>query len=77
MKLTLVDFKIEFGLSDGKIYLGDEFIPDGCRVWDKETKKLDKDRFRLALAMVEFISNYHGESANFYIINLSFRTKFL
>ena len=51
--LILVDFKIEFGLSDGKIYLGDEFTPDGCRVWDKETKKkLDKDRFRLGLGDV-------------------------
>ena len=27
--------------------------PDGCRVWDKETKKkLDKDRFRLGLGDV-------------------------
>ncbi|MCW5589936.1 MAG: hypothetical protein KIT27_09805 [Legionellales bacterium] len=27
--------------------LGDEFTPDGCRVWDKSThQKLDKDRFR-------------------------------
>ena len=51
--LILVDFKIEFGLSDGKIFLGDEFTPDGCRVWDKETKKkLDKDRFRLGLGDV-------------------------
>ena len=37
----------------GKIYLGDEFTPDGCRVWDRETKKkLDKDRFRLGLGDV-------------------------
>ena len=51
--LILVDFKIEFGTSDGKILLGDEFTPDGCRVWDKETKKkLDKDRFRLGLGDV-------------------------
>ena len=51
--LILVDFKIEFGLADGKILLGDEFTPDGCRVWDKETKKkLDKDRFRLGLGDV-------------------------
>ena len=51
--LILVDFKIEFGLVDGKILLGDEFTPDGCRVWDKETKKkLDKDRFRLGLGDV-------------------------
>ena len=51
--MILVDFKLEFGLSNGKILLGDEFTPDGCRVWDKETKKkLDKDRFRLGLGDV-------------------------
>lgn len=27
--------------------LGDEFSPDGCRLWDKNTlNKMDKDRFR-------------------------------
>ena len=51
--LILVDFKLEFGKFENKIYLGDEFTPDGCRVWDKETKKkLDKDRFRLGLGDV-------------------------
>ena len=51
--LILVDFKLEFGKNSGKIYLGDEVTPDGCRVWDKETKKkLDKDRFRLGLGDV-------------------------
>ena len=51
--LILVDFKLEFGKNSEKIYLGDEFTPDGCRVWDKETKKkLDKDRFRLGLGDV-------------------------
>ena len=51
--LILVDFKLEFGKNAGKIYLGDDFTPDGCRVWDKETKKkLDKDRFRLGLGDV-------------------------
>lgn len=51
--LILVDFKLEFGKNNNKIYLGDEFTPDGCRVWDKETKeKLDKDRFRLGLGDV-------------------------
>ena len=35
------------------IVLGDEFSPDGCRLWDKETrKKLDKDRFRQGLGDV-------------------------
>ncbi|MAQ02439.1 MAG: phosphoribosylaminoimidazolesuccinocarboxamide synthase, partial [Alteromonadaceae bacterium] len=31
----------------------DEFTPDGCRLWDKETrKKMDKDRFRQGLGSV-------------------------
>ena len=52
--LALVDFKLEFGVfSDGSIVLGDEFSPDGCRLWDKETrKKMDKDRFRQGLGDV-------------------------
>ncbi|WP_152221602.1 phosphoribosylaminoimidazolesuccinocarboxamide synthase [Pseudomonas sp. SCB32] len=51
--LLLVDFKLEFGVFHGKIVLGDEFSPDGCRLWDKETrKKMDKDRFRQGLGDV-------------------------
>ncbi|HAR79588.1 MAG TPA: phosphoribosylaminoimidazolesuccinocarboxamide synthase [Succinivibrionaceae bacterium] len=51
--LILVDYKLEFGLYHGKMMLGDEFSPDGCRLWDKETrKKLDKDRFRQGLGDV-------------------------
>ena len=51
--MILVDFKIEFGMQDGKLYLGDEFSPDGCRIWDAETReKLDKDRFRKGLGGV-------------------------
>lgn len=51
--LMLVDFKLEFGIFQGRIVLGDEFSPDGCRLWDKETKKkLDKDRFRQGLGDV-------------------------
>lgn len=51
--MLLVDYKLEFGLYDGKIILGDEFTPDGCRIWDKETReKLDKDRFRKNLGNV-------------------------
>lgn len=51
--LLLVDFKLEFGVFDGDIVLGDEFSPDGCRLWDKETgKKMDKDRFRQGLGGV-------------------------
>ena len=56
--MILVDFKLEFGISNGKILLGDEFTPDGCRLWDDETlEKLDKDRFRQDLGDV--IESYH------------------
>jgi len=56
--MILVDFKLEFGVSNGKILLGDEFTPDGCRLWDDETlEKLDKDRFRQDLGDV--IESYH------------------
>ena len=52
--ITLVDFKLEFGLAGGLIHLGDEISPDTCRLWDRETgKKLDKDRFRFDLGDVE------------------------
>ena len=48
-----MDFKVEFGLSGEKILLADEFTPDGCRIWDQDTrKKLDKDRFRQGLGSV-------------------------
>lgn len=51
--MLLVDFKIEFGLFKGDVILGDEFSPDGCRLWDKDTReKLDKDRFRQNLGNV-------------------------
>ncbi|KFZ32024.1 phosphoribosylaminoimidazole-succinocarboxamide synthase [Pseudidiomarina salinarum] len=52
--MMLVDFKLEFGTdAEGNLVLGDEFSPDGCRLWDKETgKKLDKDRFRQGLGGV-------------------------
>ncbi|GAB3371273.1 phosphoribosylaminoimidazolesuccinocarboxamide synthase [Spongiibacter taiwanensis] len=52
--ILLVDYKLEFGVfSDGQVYLGDEFSPDGCRLWDKDTReKLDKDRFRKGLGNV-------------------------
>jgi len=51
--MILVDFKLEFGRQDGELYLGDEFSPDGCRIWDADThKKLDKDRFRKGLGGV-------------------------
>ncbi len=51
--ILLVDYKLEFGMSGGELMLGDEFTPDGCRLWDAETrKKLDKDRFRRDLGDV-------------------------
>lgn len=51
--MLLVDCKLEFGLYHGEIILGDEFSPDGCRLWDKDTReKLDKDRFRQGLGDV-------------------------
>lgn len=51
--MILVDYKLEFGVFNGDVYLGDEFSPDGCRLWDAETrKKLDKDRFRQGLGDV-------------------------
>ncbi|ATJ81656.1 phosphoribosylaminoimidazolesuccinocarboxamide synthase [Halomonas beimenensis] len=51
--LLLVDYKLEFGVFQGQIVLGDEFSPDGCRLWDAETReKLDKDRFRQGLGGV-------------------------
>ena len=53
-KLTLVDFKLEFGRHNGAILLGDEISPDTCRFWDSETgEKMDKDRFRFDLGDVE------------------------
>jgi len=51
--MILVDYKLEFGNFNGKLYLGDEFSPDGCRLWDADTReKLDKDRFRQGLGGV-------------------------
>ena len=59
--IDLVDYKLEFGhpLDDpeGPLVLGDEFTPDGCRLWDAKTgEKLDKDRFRRDLG--EVIEHY-------------------
>jgi len=51
--LLLVDYKLEFGRYHGQVVLGDEFSPDGCRLWDAKTReKLDKDRFRQGLGGV-------------------------
>lgn len=57
--ITLVDFKLEFGIdSQQNLLLADEISPDTCRLWDnKQTdskaKIMDKDRFRQDLGQVE------------------------
>lgn len=53
-KMILVDFKLEFGLHNGKLILADEISPDTCRYWDQTTKEsMDKDRFRKDLGKIE------------------------
>jgi phosphoribosylaminoimidazole-succinocarboxamide synthase len=52
--MILVDFKLEFGVYENEIMLGDEITGDTCRIWDKKSgKKLDKDRFRHDLGEVD------------------------
>jgi len=57
--ITLVDFKLEFGLdSQQNIVLADEISPDTCRLWnqlesDPQQRVLDKDRFRQDLGQVQ------------------------
>lgn len=57
--ITLVDFKLEFGVDDRQqLLLADEISPDTCRLWDAaETdpnlRVMDKDRFRRDLGNVE------------------------
>lgn len=57
--ITLVDFKLEFGVdSQGRMLLADEISPDTCRLWDQNTQDaaqrvLDKDRFRQDLGQIE------------------------
>ncbi|MGI9548819.1 MAG: phosphoribosylaminoimidazolesuccinocarboxamide synthase [Bdellovibrionales bacterium] len=52
--LELVDFKMEFGEAEDKIFLSDEISPDSCRLWDQKTEyRLDKDRFRRGWGGVE------------------------
>jgi phosphoribosylaminoimidazole-succinocarboxamide synthase len=57
--ITLVDFKLEFGLDrQQRLLLADEISPDTCRLWDQaETdparRVMDKDRFRQDLGNVE------------------------
>jgi phosphoribosylaminoimidazole-succinocarboxamide synthase len=58
-EITLVDFKLEFGLdSQGVLRLADEISPDTCRLWDQResdvtARVLDKDRFRRDLGNIE------------------------
>ena len=57
--ITLVDFKLEFGIdSQQQVLLADEISPDTCRLWDASQtdpnlRVLDKDRFRRDLGNVE------------------------
>ncbi|MEM8831386.1 MAG: phosphoribosylaminoimidazolesuccinocarboxamide synthase [Cyanobacteria bacterium P01_G01_bin.19] len=57
--ITLVDFKLEFGIDDeDNLLLADEISPDTCRLWDKnetdtKARVMDKDRFRKDLGQVE------------------------
>lgn len=58
-QITLVDFKLEFGLDNQQqILLADEISPDTCRLWDNtqsdpQGRVMDKDRFRQDLGNVE------------------------
>ena len=53
-RMILVDFKLEFGLHNGRLILADEISPDTCRFWDEGTKEsMDKDRFRKDLGKIE------------------------
>lgn len=57
--ITLVDFKLEFGVtSTQQLLLADEISPDTCRLWnqaetDPDRRVMDKDRFRRDLGNVE------------------------
>ena len=57
--ITLVDFKLEFGIdNEQNLLLADEISPDTCRLWDKnetdaQARVMDKDRFRKDLGQVE------------------------
>jgi phosphoribosylaminoimidazole-succinocarboxamide synthase len=57
--ITLVDFKLEFGIdSQQHLLLADEISPDTCRLWDRaetdpQARVMDKDRFRRDLGQVE------------------------
>lgn len=62
--MILVDFKLEFGLLNGKMIVADELSPDTCRIWDSVThENLDKDRFRQDLGGV--VSAYQQVAKRF------------
>ncbi|XHX78365.1 MAG: phosphoribosylaminoimidazolesuccinocarboxamide synthase [Stenomitos frigidus ULC029] len=56
--ITLVDFKLEFGLDHRQqLILADEISPDTCRLWNQDEadptqRVMDKDRFRHDLGNV-------------------------
>jgi phosphoribosylaminoimidazole-succinocarboxamide synthase len=53
-RMVLVDFKLEFGVHNGRLILADEISPDTCRFWDQATREsMDKDRFRKDLEKIE------------------------
>lgn len=58
-QITLVDFKLEFGIDrQGNLLLADEISPDTCRLWDRnqsdpQSRVMDKDRFRKDLGRIE------------------------
>ena len=53
-RMVLVDFKLEFGIHNGRLILADEISPDTCRFWDQATREsMDKDRFRKDLGKIE------------------------
>lgn len=53
-RMVLVDFKLEFGVHNGRLILADEISPDTCRFWDQGTREsMDKDRFRKDLGKIE------------------------
>ncbi len=46
-KIKLIDYKLEFGRYNNKLYLADEITPDTCRLWDISNENLDDKYFNL------------------------------
>ncbi len=75
VNLELIDFKIEFGLYQERIVIGDEFSPDGCRLRDKHSGRiLDKDRFRQGLS--ELVESYQEIAKRLNIPEIKMTTSF-